>query len=134
MCIRDRFFTVCLYTCYELVKPDVALELSWRFGLLEHAMPFFIQIMRELTTRVDTVQKKHEDREKKEEKQAKQQLDQPLGFVGDMLLPGMNPQLMLMGPPGMPGGNMGGPNPMMPGGFPPMGGLGGFGSMNTGPF
>jgi len=60
--------TACLYTCYELIKPDVALELSWRFGLLEFSMPYFIQIIKELTTKVDHVQKKHDDREKKEEK------------------------------------------------------------------
>jgi clathrin heavy chain len=39
---EKEFFTVCLYTCYDLIKPDVAMELSWRFGLMEYAMPFFI--------------------------------------------------------------------------------------------
>jgi len=65
-----EFFTVTLYTCYDLIKPDVAMELAWRFGLMDYVMPYFIQITRELTSRVETVQKKHEDREKKEEKQA----------------------------------------------------------------
>lgn len=41
------------------------MELSWRAGLMEFAMPFFIQVTSELTNRVETVQKKHEDREKK---------------------------------------------------------------------
>lgn len=39
---EKEFFTVCLYTCYDLVRPDVAMELAWRFGLMEHVMPFFI--------------------------------------------------------------------------------------------
>lgn len=31
-----------LYTCYELVKPDVALEVAWRSNLYEYVMPYFI--------------------------------------------------------------------------------------------
>lgn len=61
-------FTVCLYTCYELVKPDVVLELCWRYNLMDFGMPFMIQVMRELTSKIETVQKKHADLEKKEEK------------------------------------------------------------------
>lgn len=39
---EKEFFTVCLYTCYDLVRPDVALELSWRYGLLDFGMPYMI--------------------------------------------------------------------------------------------
>jgi len=39
---EKEYFTCCLYTCYELIKPDVVMEIAWRFGLIEHAMPFFI--------------------------------------------------------------------------------------------
>jgi clathrin heavy chain len=52
---EKEYFTVCLYTCYELIRPDVAMELSWRFGMMEYAMPFFIQISRELTSKIDHV-------------------------------------------------------------------------------
>ena len=128
---EKEFFTVCLYTCYELVKPDVVMELAWRYGMMEFAMPFFIQVMRELTTRVDTVQKKHEDREKKEKKQEEQNINKPLD-VGDMhmLMPGMTDQMMLMPPPGsMPGFNQPQPifstNPIGPN-------MGAFGSMQGG--
>jgi clathrin heavy chain len=31
-----------LYNCYELIKPDVALEVGWRCGLQEFVMPYFI--------------------------------------------------------------------------------------------
>ena len=69
-------FSVCLYTCYELIKPDVVLELCWRYNLMDYGMPFMIQginllkykFMRELTSKIETVQKKHADLEKKEEK------------------------------------------------------------------
>jgi len=78
-------------------------------------MPFFVQLVKDLTTKVETVQKKTEDREKKDEKLAQQQMSQPpidiyqdLGFI----MPGLNNLPMLMGPgmgPGMAGP---GPNPM----------------------
>lgn len=39
---EKEFFGVCLYTCYDLIKPDVVLELSWRANMMEFAFPFFI--------------------------------------------------------------------------------------------
>ena len=42
-------FASCLYTCYEYVKPDVAMELAWRYGMKEFVMPFMIQTVRDLT-------------------------------------------------------------------------------------
>merc|ERR1719446_1265861 len=40
-------FAACLYTCYDLIRPDVALELAWRKNMLDFAMPFLIQTLRE---------------------------------------------------------------------------------------
>lgn len=48
-------FSACLYQCYDLLRPDVVLELSWRNGLTDMAMPFLIQTMRELSTKVSLV-------------------------------------------------------------------------------
>uniref|UniRef100_A0A4W4EFJ0 Clathrin heavy chain linker core motif domain-containing protein n=1 Tax=Electrophorus electricus TaxID=8005 RepID=A0A4W4EFJ0_ELEEL len=45
-------FAACLFTCYDLLAPDVVLELAWRHGLLDLAMPFFTQVMREYLTKV----------------------------------------------------------------------------------
>lgn len=45
-------FAACLYRCYDLLRPDVVLELAWRNGLIDMAMPFLIQTLRELTTKV----------------------------------------------------------------------------------
>ncbi|CAK0870946.1 unnamed protein product, partial [Prorocentrum cordatum] len=36
-------FAACLYTCYDLVRPDVALELAWRNGMMDFCMPYLIQ-------------------------------------------------------------------------------------------
>lgn len=137
----NEFFVVTLYTCYEYVRPDVVLELAWRFGLLEWAMPYFVQVARELTYRVENVQKKHEEREKKEEKQAQQQMNQPLDIVGDYMMPmmpGLNPGMLMLTMEGAnpfgagPGPNYGGgPGFGGPGG---PGGPGGYGGMPNGGF
>lgn len=37
-------FAACLYVCYELLRPDVVLELAWRTGFTEQIMPYMIQV------------------------------------------------------------------------------------------
>lgn len=66
--------------------------------MYEFCMPYMIQLISELKTRVETVHRKNEDREKKEETQAKEKMNQPLNFVAhdlDMMMP---TQPMLPGP------------------------------------
>ncbi|KAJ1955756.1 Clathrin heavy chain, partial [Linderina pennispora] len=48
-------FTACLYTCYDLVRSDVVMELAWRHGLSNEAMPYFINLLREYQVKVDTL-------------------------------------------------------------------------------
>ncbi|CAG8744352.1 1872_t:CDS:2, partial [Gigaspora rosea] len=60
-------FTACLYTCYDLARPDVVLELSWRHGLSDFAMPYLIQTMREFSIKVDTLEKANNERTKREQ-------------------------------------------------------------------
>ena len=33
-------FTATLYTCYDLIRPDTAIELAWRHGYVDHVMPY----------------------------------------------------------------------------------------------
>jgi len=105
-------FAACLYTCYELIAPDVALELAWRKGSLDFAMPFLIQMLREYTGRIDALDKKTLKKEEAEEKQK----SAPNDYVPDYMMPTMP------GMPGMPGmGNLAimGPSAAMPPqGFP----------------
>ena len=42
-----ELFAAMLYTCYELIQPDVALEIAWRSDLMEFVMPYFIQFVKE---------------------------------------------------------------------------------------
>lgn len=64
-------FAALLYTCYELIRPDVVLELAWQHGLKDLCMPYMIQTfhgysqsMNRITSKfaaADEVQKAAED-------------------------------------------------------------------------
>ena len=45
-------FAACLFQCYDLLRPDVILELAWRHNIMDFAMPYMIQVMREYTGKV----------------------------------------------------------------------------------
>ena len=47
-------FAACLFQCYDLLHPDVILELAWRHNIMDFAMPYLIQVMREYTSKVCT--------------------------------------------------------------------------------
>ena len=55
---EKELFAAMLYSCYELIKPDVAMEVAWRFGLIEYAMPYFVQFMKDLSTKAEAPPKK----------------------------------------------------------------------------
>lgn len=88
---RDNFecFSACLYQCYDLLKPDVVIELAWRHNIMDFAMPFLIQTMRELTTKV----------EKLEEADAKRSTESAEHEAKPAMI--MEPQLMLTAGPSM---------------------------------
>lgn len=65
-------FCAMLYQCYELLRPDVVLELAWRNKLMDFCMPYMIQITKELSTKVETLEKSNEERSVKEELKEKQ--------------------------------------------------------------
>ncbi|XP_051759546.1 clathrin heavy chain 1 isoform X1 [Ctenopharyngodon idella] len=50
---KRECFAACLFSSYDLLAPDVVLELAWRHGLMDSAMPYFIQVMREYLSKVD---------------------------------------------------------------------------------
>lgn len=49
---KRECFAASLFTCYDLLPPDVVLELAWRHNLIDLAMPYFIQVMREYLSKV----------------------------------------------------------------------------------
>ena len=48
-------FAATLYACAGLLKPDVVLETAWAHGVVDAAMPFMIQALRDVTVKVDTL-------------------------------------------------------------------------------
>lgn len=58
-------FAACLYQCYDLLRPDVVMELGWRNGLMDYCMPYLIQVMREYHTKIDALDKKAALKEEK---------------------------------------------------------------------
>merc|ERR1719261_1776818 len=105
-------FCACLYTCYDYVRPDVALELAWRKNMLDFAMPYLIQVVKEYTGRIDALDKKTIKKEEEEEKNKSASND----YVPDYMMPAMMPgvgmpgmgNLAIMGPSAAPAPNMGG--------------------------
>merc|ERR1711957_948300 len=102
-------FAACLYTCYDLITPDVAMELAWRKGMLDFSMPYLIQVLREYTGRVDALDKKTQKKEEAEERNK----SAPNDFVPDMMysncgIGGPGGMLAIAGPAPMPQPNMGG--------------------------
>lgn len=82
-------FAACLFQCYDLLHPDVILELAWRHNIMDFAMPYLIQVTREYTSKVDKLvesdQRRTEEHLEQEHK--------------PMIMP--EPQLMLTAGPGI---------------------------------
>jgi len=124
-------FAACLYTCYELIKPDVAMELAWRYDFMEFLMPYMIQTVRDLTIIMDHMQRKAEDTAKADAK-AKDELST---MSLDVNLMGMNNTQLVTYTGGMPGGYTNPPNQYQNPGMNYGGGQPGFGmdpNYNTG--
>ena len=114
-------FAACLYTCYEFIKPDVAMELAWRYGMTEMCMPFMIQTMRDLTKKMDKMETTNEAREQKDKEEKKHEGE---GTLDMNMFMGSN--AMMIYQPGMQN-NTG----MGMGGMNPNSGMGGFGMGNN---
>ncbi|KAK9810517.1 hypothetical protein WJX72_012055 [[Myrmecia] bisecta] len=97
-------FAACLYTCYDLIKPDVALEVAWTHGLMDQIMPFIIQFMREYTSKVDLLMTERKEAQEKAvdaEAAQKQQEAQSNAYLS--LMPLALPAPPLAGEPGYSG-------------------------------
>jgi clathrin heavy chain len=127
---KKECFAACLYTCYDLIRADVAVELAWMHGMMDFAVPYLLQFLREYSTKVDDLIK--DKLEATEEKKSKEQQEKDVVAESNMyaqLLPlalPAPPVAGMSGMPGMPG--MGGGMPM-PGmsGMPGMPGMSGYG-------
>jgi len=67
-----------LYSCYELLKPDVVLEMAWRNGLHDFTMPFMINMLSPQTATISMLQKDNEERKAREAAQQKDEDSTPI--------------------------------------------------------
>ncbi|KAJ3294084.1 hypothetical protein HK104_003936 [Borealophlyctis nickersoniae] len=121
---KKECFAACLFTCYDLLRPDVIMEIAWKNKLQDFAMPYYIQVVREYMTKVDALEKANQERTVKEVEKEKQDTTIiPGGGLG-------NPLMITYG--GAPGFGVGGGAPgyggVGVGGIPPgtYGGVNGF--------
>merc|ERR1719491_1840966 len=94
-------FAACLYTCYDLIRPDVGLELAWRKNMLDFAMPFLIQTFQEYTSRIDALDKKTQKKEEAEQKEKSASNDLAPDFMMPAMMAGIAPgfgNLAIAGP------------------------------------
>lgn len=109
-------FAATLYTCYDLIRPDVALELAWRNKIVDFAFPYIIQYVRDLSTRVDDLEKGATGKTKEGEILDKKKAAAPEGFQQPP-----NPDAGLDGMygvfPGMPGAPLAIMPPPAPGAY-----------------
>ncbi|KAI0482966.1 clathrin heavy chain-like protein [Xylariaceae sp. FL0804] len=71
-------FVGMLYACYDLVRPDVILELSWRNGLHNFTMPYLINFLSQQTKEIATLKADNEARKAKEVAQEKHEDETPI--------------------------------------------------------
>jgi clathrin heavy chain len=134
-------FTATLYSCYDLISPDLAIELAWRKGYTDFAMPYLIQYLKHLHDKVGTIDKRTAPPEEdKSAEEATSAAANPLIMGG--LIMGNETLMIQNGSPGygpygqQPGGipdpyaqqqpqyGYGMPQGGMPGGYPPQPGYG----------
>ncbi|KAJ0021343.1 hypothetical protein Pint_32516 [Pistacia integerrima] len=122
---KKECFASCLFVCYDLISPDVALEFAWRHKMIDFSFPYLLQFIREYTSKVDELVK-HKlnalDEVKTKEKEEKDIVAQQNMHAQLLPLALPAPPMPGMGGPGM-GGGFGPPQPppAMDGiGMPPM--------------
>ncbi|KAG8069380.1 hypothetical protein GUJ93_ZPchr0005g14546 [Zizania palustris] len=54
---KRECFASCLFICYDLIRPNVALELAWMNNMVHFSFPYLLQFIREYTSKVDDLVK-----------------------------------------------------------------------------
>jgi len=67
-----------LYACYDLIRPDVLMEVSWRHGLNDFTMPYMINFMSQQVRTIELLKKDNEERKAREASQQKEEENTPI--------------------------------------------------------
>jgi len=76
-------FAAVLFACYDLVRPDVVEEMSWRHALNDFTMPYKLQNMRDTHARLKQLEKEVKERAVKDNAKEKEE-EGELNSKGDM--------------------------------------------------
>jgi len=95
---RAACFAACLYICYDILLPDVVMEVAWMADLKEYAQPYFINATREYTSRVETltaeVKKLQAEKESEASAENASVPESPMGRVPSApIAPGISPMM-----------------------------------------
>ncbi|KAG9230443.1 hypothetical protein BJ875DRAFT_520160 [Amylocarpus encephaloides] len=67
-----------LYACYDLIPIHVVMEISWRHGLTDFAMPFMINFLAQQSSTIETLKKDNEERKLREKSQETEESNAPI--------------------------------------------------------
>lgn len=81
-----------LYACYELIRPDVIMEISWRKGLHDFTMPFMINFLCEQTRSIEFLKKDQAERQKRENETRTKEEGNTNPILGSRLMLTQGPQ------------------------------------------
>lgn len=66
-----------LYKCFDLLKPDYVMELAWKHRVTDYAMPYYIQVMKNMNSRMERLEYQMEEMKTKGSKQEDDNLFAP---------------------------------------------------------
>ncbi|KAK8197819.1 clathrin heavy chain [Phyllosticta capitalensis] len=92
-----------LYACYDLIRPDVILEVSWRNGLHDFTMPYMINFLSQQAATIDLLKKDNEERKAREASQNKTDESTPILGASRLMLT-QGPSTPAPAPYGQPNG------------------------------
>lgn len=67
-----------LYACYDLIRLNVVMELSWRHNLNDFSMPFMINYMSQQASTIEGLKRDNEERKAREVKEQKEEDNTPI--------------------------------------------------------
>lgn len=67
-----------LYACYDLIRPDVVLEMSWRHGLHDFTMPYMINMLSQQVRTIESLKRDNDERKTREAAQQKEEDNTPV--------------------------------------------------------
>lgn len=89
-----------LYACYDLIRPDVVMEVSWRHGLTDFTMPYMINFLSQQVRTIEGLKKDNEERKSREVSHQKEEDNTPV-LGGSRLMLTQGPAQAPPPPPSM---------------------------------